>query len=150
MAESDKLALVANVASSYLRRNAVGVDQIGSVFSAVSKALDSAAKEISGEAAPAEAPAPAANQAPAVPVKRSVQRDYIVCLEDGAHVRTLKRHLMSAHGLTPKDYRQKWNLPRDYPMTAPAYSEHRSELAKARGLGRKPGATAKRGRKASA
>jgi predicted transcriptional regulator len=149
MPESDKLALVANVASSYLRRNAVSVDQIGSVFSAVSKALDSAAREISGEMPPAEAPAPQANQAPAVPVKRSVQREYIVCLDDGSHVRTLKRHLMSAHGMTPKDYRQKWNLPRDYPMTAPAYSERRSALAKERGLGRKPGTPAKRGRKSS-
>jgi predicted transcriptional regulator len=76
-----------------------------------------------------------------VPIKKSVQPEYIVCLEDGAHQKTLKRHLQSAHGMTPQQYREKWRLPKDYPMVAPAYSEQRSKMAKALGLGRKAGAT---------
>jgi predicted transcriptional regulator len=89
-----------------------------------------------------------------VSVKQSVQRQYIVCFEEGSHWRTLKRHLRTAHGLSPQQYRKKWRLPRDYPMTVPAYSERRSMMAKMSGVGRKAGATTKtkakgRGRKAN-
>jgi predicted transcriptional regulator len=77
---------------------------------------------------------------PAVPVKRSVTDEYIVCLEDGLKFKSLKRHLRSSYGLTPEQYRAKWGLPHDYPMVAPKYAEHRSRLAKAIGLGRKRGA----------
>ncbi|WP_259650273.1 MucR family transcriptional regulator [Gluconacetobacter diazotrophicus] len=73
---------------------------------------------------------------PAVPPKRSVFPDYIVCLEDGRQFKTLKRHLMSAYNLTPDQYRARWNLPADYPMVAPNYGLHRAKLAKAFGLGR--------------
>lgn len=75
--------------------------------------------------------------APAVPIKKSITPDFIICLEDGNRYKSLKRHLMSAYGLTPEQYRKRWNLPADYPMTAPRYSEKRSELAKASGLGQK-------------
>lgn len=75
---------------------------------------------------------------PAVPVAESVHREYIVSLEDGAHYRSLRRHLMSKYGMTPDDYRAKWNLPDDYPMVAPSYAEARSEVAKRTGLGRAP------------
>jgi predicted transcriptional regulator len=68
-----------------------------------------------------------------------VKPDYIVCLDCGAKVKTLKRHLQSAHGLTPQQYRERWELKRDYPMTAPAYSERRSQMARDLGLGRKAG-----------
>jgi predicted transcriptional regulator len=145
MPDQDRLALVADVAASYLRQNALGVDQIASVISNVSKALDAAARELAGESTAPAAQTPE-KPVPAVPVKRSVHRDYIVCLEDGARVRTLKRHLMSAHGLTPAQYREKWGLRRDYPLTAPKYSERRSTMAKTLGLGSKV-AAAKKGRK---
>lgn len=74
---------------------------------------------------------------PAVAIKKSVADDYIVCLEDGKHFKSLKRHLHSEHGLSPQDYRTKWGLAKDYPMVAPAYAKSRSALAKTLGLGRK-------------
>ena len=87
MAEQDKLSLVANVAASYLRRNSVGIDQIGAVFSSVTRALGQASRELEGgaveEAVQGAAPPAEEKRAPAVPVRRSVQRDFIVCLEDG-------------------------------------------------------------------
>jgi len=73
---------------------------------------------------------------PAVPVKRSVTDAYIICLEDGLRFKSLKRHLRTAYGMTPEAYRAKWNLPHDYPMVAPNYAEHRSQLAKKIGLGK--------------
>ena len=76
---------------------------------------------------------------PAVPIKRSVQPDYIVCLDDGKKFKSLKRHIRVAFGLTPDEYRQRWNLPYDYPMVAPNYSSARSALAKKIGLGRRRG-----------
>jgi predicted transcriptional regulator len=75
---------------------------------------------------------------PAVPVKKSVTPDYLICLEDGRKLKMLKRHLMTAYGMTPEQYRAKWGLKPDYPMVAPNYSERRQALAKAIGLGRKP------------
>ena len=85
---------------------------------------------------------------PAVSVRASVKPDYIVCLEDGKKLKMLKRHLMTHYNMTPEDYRQRWNLPADYPMVAPNYAEKRRELAKKIGLGRKP--NARRGRRAKA
>jgi predicted transcriptional regulator len=77
---------------------------------------------------------------PAVPVRKSVQREFIVCLEDGKKVKTLKRYLATRYNLTPDEYRQRWGLPNDYPMVAPAYAELRSTMARQFGLGRKPAA----------
>jgi len=74
---------------------------------------------------------------PAVPIKRSVQNDYLVCLEDGKQLKMLKRYLRSNYDMTPEDYRAKWNLPPDYPMVAPSYAKRRSQFAKEFGLGRK-------------
>lgn len=89
------------------------------------------------------APAADANRAPvltpAVPVRKSVTPDGIICLEDGKTFKSLKRHLRSHYNLSPDEYRIKWGLPADYPMVAPSYSTKRSELAKAHGLGKKPG-----------
>lgn len=76
---------------------------------------------------------------PAVSVRASVKNDHVVCLEDGKKMKMLKRHLMTDHGMTPDEYRARWNLPADYPMVAPDYAEKRRELAKKIGLGRKPG-----------
>lgn len=75
---------------------------------------------------------------PAVPIKRSVKPDYIICLEDGRQLKTLKRHLRTRYGMTPEEYRDKWGLPSDYPMVAPNYARQRSDLAKQLGLGRQP------------
>ena len=77
---------------------------------------------------------------PAVPIKRSVTDSHIICLEDGLKFKSLKRHLRSSYAMSPEEYRAKWGLPHDYPMVAPNYAEHRSQLAKAIGLGRKRGA----------
>ena len=79
---------------------------------------------------------------PAVPIKKSVTNDYIVCLEDGKKLKMLKRHLKTAYDMTPDDYRAKWGLPHDYPMVAPNYAKKRQQLAKTIGLGRKPKAAA--------
>ncbi|TWB77197.1 MucR family transcriptional regulator [Nitrospirillum amazonense] len=93
---------------------------------------------------------------PAVPVRRSVTPDYIVCLEDGKKLKMLKRHLRTAYGLSPEEYREKWGLPADYPMVAPNYAEQRSGLAKAFGLGKREQAPAveakpaKKGKRAAA
>ena len=76
---------------------------------------------------------------PAVSIRSSVKRDHITCLDCGKKMKMLKRHLMTDHGMTPDEYRERWNLPGDYPMVAPAYAEKRRELAKKIGLGRKPG-----------
>ncbi len=89
----------------------------------------------------------AAKGEPAVPVKRSVRPDYIVCLEDGEKHKMLKRHLRAAHDMTPDDYRKRWGLAADYPLVAPKYAEVRSRLAKKIGLGRKAGTKVKRRRK---
>jgi predicted transcriptional regulator len=102
-------------------------------------------------------PAPTEDLKPAVPVKRSVQPDYIICLEDGKQFKSLKRHLMNRYNMSPQDYREKWRLPDDYPMVAPNYARARSELAKKMGLGRRavpvkavePGKAAKSGKFAS-
>ncbi len=91
---------------------------------------------------------PAPKPEPTVPIKQSVKPEYIVCLEDGKKQKMLKRHLRTAHELTPDDYRKRWGLPPDYPMVAPNYAKTRSELAKKIGLGRKPRKKMKARRKA--
>ena len=104
---------------------------IGSVFGALRK-LGTVAEP---------APPPAEALVPAVPVRKSVMPDYIVCLEDGKKLKVLKRHLATYYNLTPDAYRQRWGLPDDYPMAAPSYAAMRSKMAKDLGLGRKPTAT---------
>jgi predicted transcriptional regulator len=150
MSETDsKLSLITTIAANYLRKNPVAADQIGSVISSITKAIRDAGHELEGRT-PAEtstemAPAaPAEKPTPAVSVKKSITREFLICLDCGSHSRTLKRHLSTAHHLTPQAYRERWALPKDYPMSAPAYSEKRSEMAKQIGLGQK-GRSAKSG-----
>ena len=123
------LALTTDIVSAYVQKNPLDTSAapglIGTVFAKLSEL---AASE---ETAPVEL-------TPAVPIRRSVTDDYIVCLEDGKKLKMLKRHLMTAYGLTPEEYRAKWGLRPDYPMVAPNYAAKRQELAKAIGLGRKP------------
>jgi predicted transcriptional regulator len=139
MPEAEKLNLIATISASYLRRNSVGVDQIATVVSSVTDALENASRKLAGVSAEASEQIAVAEERPrpAVPIKKSVQQDHIVCLEDGFKGKTLKRHLQAAHGMTPQQYRDRWRLPRDYPMVAPSYSAARSKMAKDLGLGQK-------------
>jgi predicted transcriptional regulator len=139
---TDKLTLVAQIAASYLGQNSINVDQIGVVIANVTSAMNQAEKTLAGGElgnGSAEEAAPSERREPAVSPRSSVKQDYIVCLDCGAKVKTLKRHLQSAHGLEPRSYRERWGLKKEYPMTAPAYSERRSAMARELGLGRKAG-----------
>ena len=122
------LDLTAKIVSAHVSKNPVAIDALPGLIQAVYRSLSTA-----GEAEPAPAPA----QTPAVPIKKSVFPDYIVCLEDGKKLKMLKRHLQTSYGMSPDAYRTKWGLPRDYPMVAPNYAATRSGLAKQIGLGRK-------------
>jgi predicted transcriptional regulator len=134
--QAEKLALVAEIASSYMSRNKVPQDQISSIVASVTNALQAAASELSGEAPPSSSEAASVEKpTPAVPVRSSVKPDAITCLECGAKQKTLKRHLSTAHNLTPAEYRSKWGLKKEYPMVAPSYSAQRSTMAKKIGLG---------------
>src|SRR3954447_454787 len=128
-AAGDVLALTAQIVSAHIAKNQIGTDALPSLIQSVFRSLSTAGD--------AEAP-PAPPQTPAVPIKKSVFPDYIVCLEDGKKLKMLKRHLLTRYGLSPDAYRAKWDLPRDYPMVAPNYAAVRSGLAKQIGLGRKP------------
>ena len=133
-ANTTVLALTARIVVAHVGNNDVGADELPGLIQAVYDALTSTA-DLS-VSAPAAAPEPAA-LVPAVPIEASVFNDCIVCLEDGKKQKTLKRHLQSAHGLTPEAYRARWGLPPSYPMVAPSYAETRSALAKSIGLGTK-------------
>ena len=141
--------LVAEIVSSYVRNNSVAIDQLGGLIATVHQTL-------SGLGTNAPAPADADEKlAPAVPIRRSVQLDHVVCLECGFRAVTLRRHLRVAHGLEPAAYRVRWRLATDHALTAPAYSERRSTMAKELGLGRKrveaeAPARARRGRRRQA
>jgi predicted transcriptional regulator len=124
------LGLTVQIVSAHVQKNQVPAQALPALIEQVYAALNSAG------AAPASIPAE--KQQPFVPSKKSVFPDYIICLEDGRKLKTLKRHLRSTFGMTPEQYREKWGLAPDYPMVAPNYAEHRSQLAKALGLGRKP------------
>jgi predicted transcriptional regulator len=120
------LSQVAQIVRSYVAQNSIGVDQVAGLIATVHRSLSGL-----GESAPAPAPVPA------VPIRRSVQRNHVVCLECGLRSQMLRRHLRVAHGLEPAEYRVRWKLPADHPITAPAYSERRSTMAKGIGLGRR-------------
>ncbi len=123
--------LVAEIVRGYLVKNTVAVDQVGGLIAVVHQTLSGL-----GSNATMAAPIPE-KLTPAVPIRRSVQPEHVVCLECGFRAITLRRHLRVAHGLTPAAYRVRWTLATDHPLTAPAYSERRSMMAKERGLGRK-------------
>lgn len=128
MENLDLAELTAEIVSAYVSHNTLSPAQLPEVIASVGATLR---EKASGSAEAVEA------QEPAVPVKKSVTRDAIICLECGKKFRSLRRHLNNAHDLDPAEYRAKWDLPRDYPLTAPSYAERRSELAKSIGLGRK-------------
>jgi len=125
---TDVLGLTAQIVAAHVANNPVTPDALPALINEVYRTLAGVGKEL----APQERPQPA------VPVKKSVFPDHIVCLEDGKKLKMLKRHLRSAYNMTPEQYRERWGLPADYPMVAPAYASHRSSLAKQIGLGTKP------------
>ena len=129
-AQKVDLSRVAKIVSSYVAKNSIGVDQIGGLIATVHRT-------VSGLSDSAATPAPVP-LAPAVPIRRSVQPDCVVCLECGFRGVALRRHLRVRHGLEVADYRARWKLSPDHAVTAPAYSVRRSTMAKELGLGRKP------------
>lgn len=124
------LELTSDVVSSYASHNPLAASDLPGLIRDVYEALDSVA---SAANEPAQE-----KQKPAVSVKKSLNHDYLICLEDGKKFKSLKRHLKTHYDLSPDEYREKWGLPSDYPMVAPSYAEQRSKLAKKMGLGRKP------------
>ncbi|WP_081159995.1 MucR family transcriptional regulator [Ensifer aridi] len=126
-----RLELTSRIVSAYLSRNVISAAELPHLIQQTYDSLD-------GGYRPSKTEPSAEEQRPAVPIKKSVTDDFIICLEDGKKFKSLRRHLMAKFGLTPEQYRQKWKLPADYPMTAPNYTRQRSELARATGLGRKP------------
>ncbi len=128
-ATGELLRLSAGIVAAYVGQNQVSQAALPDLVQQVYGALIGLGVE--------EAPvAPAERQRPAAPISRSVQDDYIICLEDGKRLKMLKRYLRSRYDMSPEEYRRKWNLPPDYPMVAPAYAARRSAFAKQIGLGR--------------
>ena len=135
MAESENdtssLELVSKIVSAYVSNNSLPPGELPQLIWTVHGALEGP-----GQAA-------SSSPAPAVPIKKSVTPDYVICLEDGKKLKMLKRHLRTSYDMSPDEYRKKWRLPTDYPMVAPKYAAKRSELAKKIGLGRKVGSKVK-------
>ncbi|MVZ97058.1 transcriptional regulator [Sphingorhabdus sp. IMCC26285] len=129
------ITLTADIVAAHVSNNSVAVSDVPTLIGNVHAALAGLSAEVVVAEAALE---------PAVPIRTSIKKDYIVCLEDGKKLKMLKRHLMTHYGMTPEDYRAKWGLAADYPMVAPAYAEQRRVLAKAIGLGRAPGSGRKK------
>lgn len=123
------ITLTSDIVAAHVSNNGVAVDDVPTLIQNVYGAL----------AGLGVVPAEEVRPDPAVSIRSSIKSDHIVCLEDGKKMKMLKRHLMTDHGLTPDEYRARWNLASDYPMVAPEYAEKRRVLAKQIGLGRKPG-----------
>lgn len=123
---SELLALTTNIVAAHVSNNSVAVADLPRLIREVHDTLFSVA---AGGGRETERPTPA------VPIKKSVTPDHIICLEDGKKLKMLKRHLKTAYNLTPEEYRERWGLPADYPMVAPNYAKQRSKLAKQIGLG---------------
>jgi len=132
------LGLTAQIVSAHVANNSVQPESLPALIQSVFKTLAVAGKDT----------AEPVKLEPAVPIKRSIFPDHIVCLEDGKKLKMLKRHLATSYQMTPQQYRERWGLPHDYPMVAPDYAKHRSALAKEIGLGRKPAEPAAAGRAA--
>ncbi|MDI6029376.1 MucR family transcriptional regulator [Corticibacterium sp. UT-5YL-CI-8] len=130
-AAADLIELTAEIVAAYVANNPVPPSGLASLIADTHAAIASLA-------AGAKPEQPEEKLVPAVSIRKSVTPDFLICLEDGKKFKSLKRHLATHFDLTPDQYRQKWNLPADYPMVAPNYSASRSALAKTAGLGRKP------------
>jgi predicted transcriptional regulator len=134
------ITLTADIVAAHLSNNRLSAEDVPALISSIYGALEGL-----GTQSPVEE-----KREPAVSIRASVKPDHIVCLEDGKKMKLLKRHLMTHHGLTPAEYRDRWGLPAGYPMVAPNYGERRREIAMQAGLGRDPGQTRGRKKKAPA
>jgi predicted transcriptional regulator len=126
--QNELLALTTQIVAAHVANNSVAVTDLPQLIHEVFRTLTSVGT----------APVALERPQPAVPVKKSVTPDYIICLEDGKKLKMLKRHLKTAYNMSPEEYRDRWSLAADYPMVAPNYAQHRSSLAKKIGLGTKP------------
>ena len=124
--KSEVIEMTADIVSAYVGNNSVTAADLPALIQSVHRAL-------SGISSGAEA-AETAPKEPAVPIRRSITPDFLVCLEDGRKFKSLKRHLRTKYNMSPEEYRAKWGLPKDYPMVAPNYAKARSDLAKQMGL----------------
>ena len=125
--KSEIIEMTADIVAAYVGANSVSAADLPALIQSVHRALTGVAGGSDvAEAAPRE---------PAVPVKKSITPEYLICLEDGRKFKSLKRHLRTKYNMSPEDYRAKWGLAKDYPMVAPSYAKARSELAKQMGLG---------------
>ncbi len=134
----DLLKMATRIVTAYASFNNLGSAELPRVIDTVYRTLSELNDKKSAAAARA------GKKKPAVPIRKSITPDHIICLEDGRKLKMLKRHLRTAYGLSPEQYREKWGLPADYPMVAPNYAAQRSVFAKKIGLGRKPGETKSR------
>lgn len=125
---TDFIELTASIVSAFVANNSVPASDLPALISSTHAAI----LGLDGNAAPTAEPE---KLVPAISVKKSITPDFLICLEDGKKFKSLKRHLRTAYGMSPEEYRAKWSLPNDYPMVAPAYAEARSSLAKKMGLG---------------
>jgi len=125
--EQTPLESVSKIVSAYVSNNSLPSSELPDLITTIHEALQNPDQVASSP------------PQPAVPIKRSIRLDYVICLEDGKKLKMLKRHLRTSFNMTPDEYRQKWGLSSDNPMVAPKYAARRSELAKKIGLGRKPG-----------
>lgn len=133
LSTNETLAFATDIVAAFVSNNSVSADKLPGLLQEVHDAVKALA---SGGTAGA------GSQQPAVPIKKSVTNDFVICLEDGKKLKMLKRYLRTQYGLSPEDYRRKWGLPGDYPMVAPNYAKRRSEFAKEIGLGRVGGKAA--------
>ena len=130
IAEGELLRMTTDVVAAYVGNNTLPTAQLAEVINVVYGSL----RSLEGQVAQAR-PEPLR---PAVPIRKSVTSEFLICLEDGKKLKMLKRHLRTAYDMSPEQYRERWNLPADYPMVAPNYAKQRSKLAKAIGLGTRP------------
>jgi len=128
--KADLIEMATSIVAAYVGHNSVAPGELPALIQKVFEALQ-------GASTGAAATMPEKKLEPAIPVRRSVTPDHIICLEDGKKFKSLRRHLRSHYKLSPEEYREKWGLPRDYPMVAPNYAQARSRLAKKMGLGQK-------------
>ena len=136
--KSEIIEMTADIVSAYVGNNSVSATDLPSLIQSVHRAL-------AGVSTGAE-PVEVTPKEPAVPLKRSITPDYLICLEDGRKFKSLKRHLRTKYNMSPEDYRAKWGLAKDYPMVAPNYAKARSDLAKQMGLGQGGRQAARKGR----
>lgn len=137
--KAEIIEMTAEIVAAYVENNNISTGDLPALIQSVHRALSSVASGVEAvEAAPKE---------PAVPVRRSITADFLICLEDGRKFKSLKRHLRTKYNMSPEDYRAKWGLAKDYPMVAPNYAKARSDLAKQMGLGQGGRQAAKPGKR---